>query len=175
MANEAITVDEAYKESDDFVPNPSDMRGTYNTSGLGASERIEEVSSVFEVDKVNVAQEIVDALDPDSPVSSSKVLLPNPVESNEEALDQIETAAERRLEQGAVIGGPGPAERDAALETGDADLRAEGTADEKTSLAAKGTSETAAQSAAKDESTKSADAKSTSTAKSDGGSTSTKK
>jgi hypothetical protein len=117
MADSPVQVGGAYQESEDHVPNPTDMVAQFNTSGLGAHGRIEEVSPIFEVDKVKTAQEILAATDPDNDaVGSDRVLLPNPVEDNDVALDQITELAERRVEKGVVIGGPTPAESEAELE-----------------------------------------------------------
>ncbi len=126
MAQDAITIDDRYFESEDHVPNPADMNAQYNTSGLGAHQKIEEVSSVFEVDKVKVAEQIVGALNPDDlSVTSDRVLLPSVTTDNEVARDEILGAAEARLRQGVVIGGPTPAERGAEEEGSNLDVRAE--------------------------------------------------
>lgn len=112
-----IQVGGAYSEDKDFVPNPTDMVAQFNTSGLGAHGRIEEVSPIFEVDKVKTAAEITAALDPDNDtVPSSRVLLPNLTDDNDVAREEILEAAEARLDKGVVIGGPTPAQREAELE-----------------------------------------------------------
>lgn len=117
MADNPIKVGGAYQESEDHVPNPTDMVAQYNTSGLGAHQRIEEVAPVFEVDKVKTAQEILGALDPkNEAVSSDRVLLPNAVDDNETAKKNLTEVAKGRVKQGVVIGGPTPAEREAELE-----------------------------------------------------------
>src|SRR4051812_3702637 len=73
MADNPIEVGGPYVENEDFVPSATDIQKQYNTSGVGAHDRIEEVSAVFDVDKVKVAQEIKGALDPeDNSVSASR-------------------------------------------------------------------------------------------------------
>ena len=117
MSENPITVGGAYKESDSHVPNPTDMVAQFNTEGVGAHGKIEEVSPIFEVDKVKTAQEIVGALDPDNDaVDSDRVLLPNVEQDNEVAKENLLAVAEKRVEKGVEIGGPTPAEREAALE-----------------------------------------------------------
>lgn len=117
MADNPIKVGGAYKESDDHVPNPTDMVAQFNTSGLGAHGRIEEVAPVFEVDKVKTAQEILGAFDPkNDAVKSDRVLLPEALDDNETAKKNLTEAAEARVKQGVVVGGPTPAEREAELE-----------------------------------------------------------
>jgi hypothetical protein len=86
----------------------------FNTSGVGAHGKIEEVSPIFEVDKVKTAQEILAATDPDNEhVSSDKVLLPDPLGDNETALKTVKQSAQARVDKGVEIGGPTPAEREA--------------------------------------------------------------
>lgn len=117
MANEPIKVGGAYKESEDFTPNPTDMVAQYNTEGVGAHQRIEEVSPIFEVDKVKTSQEILGALDPkNDAVRSDRVLLPEAVSDNETARKEITEVAKNRVKKGVEIGGPTPAQQEAALE-----------------------------------------------------------
>lgn len=117
MSDNPIQVGGAYVENEDHIPNPTDMVAQYNTSGIGAHGKIEEVSPIFETDKVQTAAEIVAALDPENKtVSSDRVLLPETIEDNETARNTLLEAAKSRLEQGVVVGGPTPAEREAELE-----------------------------------------------------------
>lgn len=117
MADEPIKVGGPYVEDENFVPEPTDMVAQFNTEGVGAHGRIEEVSPIFEVDKVKTAQEIQGALDPDNKaVKADRVLLPETVTDNETAKEELLAAADARVEQGVVVGGPTPAEREAALE-----------------------------------------------------------
>lgn len=112
-----IEVGGPYVENDSHVPNPTDIISQFNTSGLGAHGKIEETAAIFEVDKVAVAQEILGALDPkDNTVSSDRVLLPNTDVDNETARKDLKAVAEARVEQGVVIGGPTPAQREAEKE-----------------------------------------------------------
>lgn len=125
-SKDPIEVGGPYVENEDHVPNPADMVNWYNTSGTGASERIEEVSHVFEADKVNVAKEIKAALDPkDTSVPSNRVLLPDDHVDNETAKKELKEAAEARLKEGVVIGGPTPAAREAAEEDNRGDVQEE--------------------------------------------------
>lgn len=124
MSDNPVKVGGAYVESEDHVPNPTDMVAQYNTSGIGAHQRIEEVSPIFEVDKVKVAQEVLGALDPENDsVKSDRVLLPVPLLDNETAKKELIEAAEARVKQGVVVGGPTPAEREAEFD-GDEGVRA---------------------------------------------------
>ena len=112
-----ITVGGPYKESDHHVPDPTDIVQQYNTEGVGAHGKIEEVSPIFTVDKVKVAQEIIGALDPkDTSVSSDRVLLPSVETDNKEAEKAILATAKARVKEGVVIGEATPAEAEAALE-----------------------------------------------------------
>ena len=124
----SVKIGGGYVEDKDHVPNPTDMVSTFNTSGLGAHQRIEEVSPIFEVDKVKTAEQIVAALDPkDTSVSSDRVLLPEATDDNETAKKTLLEAAKERASQDVVVGGPTPAEREAAEET-DGEIRAEANA-----------------------------------------------
>lgn len=114
-----VTVGGAYVENPDFVPNPSDMYGTFNTHGVGAHHDPATVSPIFEVDRNLTAREVLNALDPDSPVSSDRVLLPEAkavvAADDEGAKETLKALAEKRLEKEVVIGGPSEAEKEAAL------------------------------------------------------------
>ena len=113
-----VKVGGAYVENPDFVPNPTDMYGTFNTSGTGAHHDPATVSPIFEVDRNLTAQEIVNALDPEHPTPRDRVVFaePKPVVSadNEAEEKSLREKAEARLEQEVVIGGPTPAEQEAA-------------------------------------------------------------
>lgn len=70
---------EGYKESDDFVPNPTDQFGTLDTSDTAgrAHAKIEEISPIFEVARKQDLAAAQRALDPDDPdVPASMVVLP---------------------------------------------------------------------------------------------------
>lgn len=117
---DGVVVGGEYVENPDFVPNPADMYGTFNTSGTGAHHDPATVSPIFEVDRNKTAQEILNALDEDNPTPSSRVILPEaqPVVSrdDEAAKAEIKALAEARLEKEVVVGGPTPAEEEAAKE-----------------------------------------------------------
>lgn len=112
-----IKVGGGYVENEDHVPNPTDMVAQFNTSGTGAHGRIEEVAPIFEVDKVKTAQEIEAALDPKNDnVPASRVVLPSQIDDNDEAKKDLKERAASRLKKGVEIGGPTPAEDEAAKE-----------------------------------------------------------
>lgn len=114
MSDNPITVGGAYVEDENHVPNPTDMVAQFNTEGVGAHGKIDEVSPIFEVDKVKTAQEILGALDPDNTeVSSDRVLLPNLVDDNDVAREDLLARAEARVKQGVVVGEATPAQREA--------------------------------------------------------------
>jgi hypothetical protein len=114
-----VVVGGAYKERDDFVPNPTDMYGTFNTHGVGAHHDPATVSPIFEADRVRAAQGVIDALDPENPTPSDRVLFAAPVPvlaaDNEAEKEELLKAAQARVDQGVVIGGPSEAEKKAAL------------------------------------------------------------
>lgn len=112
---------EPYVENKDFTPEPTDIRAQFNTSGLGASDRIEETAAVYEQDKVGVAQQITAALDPkDTSVGADKVLLPDTSVTNEAATKDLQDRAKAVLkeEETRVAQHPSPAQQEAA-EKGD--------------------------------------------------------
>lgn len=106
-----------YVENPDFVPNAGDLRKQFNTSGLGASGKIEETSHVFDLDKAATAEQISRALDEgDSSVSGDKVLLsqgPADPDSEKKALLK---SAKARLKKPVIVGGPSPLEEAAGEE-----------------------------------------------------------
>lgn len=117
MSDNPIQVGGPYQESENHVPDPTDIVSQFNTEGVGAHNVIEKVSPIFEVDKVKTAQEIQAALDPENTtVSASKVLLPEGIVDNETAKRDLLAVADARVEKGVVVGGPDPAEEAAALE-----------------------------------------------------------
>jgi hypothetical protein len=117
MADSPITVGGGYVENEDHIPNPTDMVAQFNTSGTGAHGRIEEVAPVFQVDKVKTAQEIQAALDPkNTAVSSDRVLLPSTETDNDAAKKDLKARADATVKAGVVVGGPTPAEEEAALD-----------------------------------------------------------
>lgn len=115
---DGVVVGGAYVENPDFVPDPADMYGTFNTSGTGAHHDPATVSPIFEVDRNKTAREILNALDEDNPTPSSRVILPEakPVlaADDEAAKAELKALAEARLEKTVVVGGPSDAEQQAA-------------------------------------------------------------
>lgn len=117
---DGVVVGGEYVENPDFVPNPADMYGTFNTSGTGAHHDPATVSPIFDVDRNKTAREIVNALDPEHPTPSDRVILPEaqPVVSrdDEAAKAELLKVAKARLEKTVVVGGPSEAEQEAAKE-----------------------------------------------------------
>lgn len=108
-----------YVEDPNFEPNPADLRKQFNTSGLGASHRIEETAAVYEVDKAKTAEQVTRALDGDDrEVSRDRVILPQGDPTPDEAEKSLLKTAKARVKQKVVMGGPTPAE-EAAAEKGD--------------------------------------------------------
>ena len=103
---------EGYRERNDFVPNPTDMRGTLDTSGTAgaAHNRLEDVTAAFEVAKRDDTILAGRALDPqDTAVPSSTVVLPQSVSvvsgDPDAARDRVRQAAEQAKQTPAVISG----------------------------------------------------------------------
>lgn len=131
-----VEVGGGYVENEDFVPNLTDIHGTFNTSGVGAHHDPATVSPIFEADRKATAAQVKAALDPeDDSVDRSKVIFSRPQtiaavdhEAEEESLVK---AADATLADGpAVIGGPTPGEKEAA-KSGDEGEDAAKTAQEK--------------------------------------------
>lgn len=119
-----VTVGGAYKESDDFVPDPTDAFGTLDTSQTAGSAhgKVEAVTPIFEIAKAQNAVTAARALDPnDTEVDSSLVTLPQGMvisESGEqEARDRVAATADTAKSEPVVVGGPNPFQR-AAAESG---------------------------------------------------------
>lgn len=123
----ATTDGAPYVENPDFVPDPTNVYGTYNTSGTGAHEDPNVVSPLYAADRKAVAQQIVSALDPeDQTVDEGTVLFPAPQanvtiqDDNGAAKQALREKAQAVLDEGpVVVGGPAPAEQ-AAAESGEA-------------------------------------------------------
>lgn len=91
-----------YKESDDFVPDPTAVFGTLETSGTagGDNERAEKVTPIFEAAKANdlaYAKRAVDPDDTDVDEATSVVLPDNgrDVDSAREAVRKAASAYEK--------------------------------------------------------------------------------
>ena len=117
---DAAVVGGAYKESDTHVPDPTDLYGTFNTSGTGAHHDPATVSPIFDVDRQATAQQIVAALDPeDDSVAESTVLFSEPQavvsadhEGEREAL--LEKAKARLADGPVEVGGDTHLDKEAA-------------------------------------------------------------
>jgi hypothetical protein len=128
-AEVTLRTSEDYRESDDFVPNPTDQTGTVDTSGTGgmANSRIEEVTPIFELankqDRITAAR----ALDPDDDeVTRSHVVMPTgqvfEALDKDEIIDQARRAATKVVDEDVVMGGPTASQKAAAEDTsGDRD------------------------------------------------------
>lgn len=115
-----------YKESDDFVPNPTDQFGTVDTSGTAgaAHASIEDVTPIFEVARRQNLETAARALDPDDPdVHESLVTMPqgqnlvviDPQEIKDGIVSKAEAAKEEPINLAAFRG---PAAKQ-AQESGD--------------------------------------------------------
>lgn len=129
MAKNKSTVEVGgpYVEDENFVPNPTDIHGVYVTDGVGPHQDPTTISPIFDVDKAAVAQQVVDALDPESPVSASYVSLPEVTtgssEARNEAAESLKAAAQATLDKGPVVVGEAPQVEKDAAETGDEAVR----------------------------------------------------
>lgn len=123
--NPVVETAEAYKESDEHVPSPTDQYGTLDTSGTAgtAHSRLEEVTPVFDVAKKADLATAARALDPnDDSVPASLVVLPEGQQlvagDPEGARKRIENAAAAASKEPVVLGGKTLAQEEAA-ESGD--------------------------------------------------------
>jgi len=103
---------EGYVENEDFVPNPTDLYGTYNTSGVGASDDPATVSPIFAQDKAASAQRFLDALDPDNPYPKDRIIFPDPVpvvSADNDALEaEVKEQAQAAVDAAKEAGTPVP-------------------------------------------------------------------
>lgn len=87
-----------YKESDDFVPDPTAVFGTLETSGTagGDNERAEKVTPIFDAAKANDLAYARRAVDPDDNDvdEASAVVLPDEGRSAEDAREVIRKKAQ---------------------------------------------------------------------------------
>lgn len=120
--NKVVEFGGAYVENTNFVPEASDVHGTFNTSGVGASHDPATISPIFAIDRLTVAAQIKAALDPeDHSVSADKVIFATPTTFTPVDPDAEKAAllakADAALADGPVIvGGPSALEREAAQE-----------------------------------------------------------
>ena len=123
--SDSVKYDQRYVENEDFVPNPADMRAQYDTTGYGGGIN-QAAAPAVALDKVHVAQQVVDALDEDNEeVSESAVLVPADAEDPEAAKEDLKERAQRTLDKGVVVGGLTPEQEKAAEEDKDAAKSAE--------------------------------------------------
>lgn len=105
-----IKVAGPYKESDDHVPNPTDMYRQLNTSGTGSVTNIKDVTPVFDVAQKAAHRQAGAALDPkDDTVDRSAVLLPDNKRDNDEVVKEVKERAkdaEKPVEVGSGYKGP---------------------------------------------------------------------
>ena len=121
--SDAVAVGEApYSESQSFVPNPTDVVGTLDTSATAgaAHGRIESVTPVFDIAKRENALVAARAVDPDDDsVSISAVTLPGGEMNREEAITLLKEKA--ATAKPVVLGGPNEFQEQAAEDTSSAD------------------------------------------------------
>jgi len=93
-----------YEEDKDFIPNPTDAMGTFDTSGTAgtAHARIEEVTPIFDVAKAQDLAVAAKALDPEDDTSASLVVLPEGIRvvqgDPEAATERVRAAAKASAE-----------------------------------------------------------------------------
>jgi len=69
---------DGYKESDDHVPNPTDMTGVVDTTGTGGPQDANDVTAIFAEARKADLETAQRALDPkDDDVPSSLVVMPD--------------------------------------------------------------------------------------------------
>lgn len=126
-AKDGVVIGGVYKESDTHVPNPTDMYGALNTSGVGANEDLAAVSPIFAADRKAVAADILRALNPkDNSVSDARLLFSDdPEVDHAEEAKALKALAKAALANPVEVGGPTAAEKDAALKGEDGTAAAE--------------------------------------------------
>lgn len=90
-----------YQESEDHVPNPLDVRGTFQTTRTGVPQNHEALSEVFAADRAATAQRIVDTLD--GKANAQIVYAEDEDREDQEA--RLREAAEAELEHEHEAGG----------------------------------------------------------------------
>lgn len=65
-----------YAAPEGFVPNPTDVYGTWDTTNTGGTSRIEDTTPIFDIAKVQDAKVALKALDPEDPTPRSLVVGP---------------------------------------------------------------------------------------------------
>lgn len=97
-----------YKESDAHVPNPYDLTGTVNTTGIGSHQNLATASAVVEADKQASAKSVLDG-------EAEVVFAGDSVPSQEDQIESLEKVAKKKADEApVVVGGPTPDEAAAA-------------------------------------------------------------
>lgn len=106
-----------YREREDYKPDPTFQYGTLNTTGVAGdlSGNINEVSPVFAEARATNLLAARDALDPESPVATELVAVPQGT-SAEEAREQIDKAIADAEANPVQVGGLTPAQKEAATD-----------------------------------------------------------
>lgn len=117
----AVVNEGPYSENENHVPHPTDQFGTFDTSGTAGAAHadLRAVSPIFDVAE---AQDIVTAaraLDPDDPdVPEHLVVLPSgtkmEVIDHDAVKERIRAKAEAAVSEPVKVGGPSPAQEEAA-------------------------------------------------------------
>lgn len=101
-----------YVENEKFTPNPTDMRGTFQTTRTGVPQNPDAVSEVFRQDRHAAAKRMKEAVENDG-----DILYSGDASSREEQKAAVVQRAERALEDGEPEpGGPTKAQKEAAEE-----------------------------------------------------------
>lgn len=110
----AETKDNVYVENEDFTPDPTDLRGTFNTTRTGVPHNPDAASEVFVQDRYAAAQSAKRALDGEG----GELLYTESDTSVEAEQERVRKVVERRLADGEPVpGAPTEAEQEAAQET----------------------------------------------------------
>lgn len=118
-----------YKESDAHVPNPYDLTGTVNTTGIGSHQNLATASAVVEADKQASAKSVLDG-------EAEVVFAGDSVPSQEDQIESLEKVAKKKADEApVVVGGPTPDEA-AAAKTDGTDAKTDGTESESDSKTA---------------------------------------
>lgn len=101
-----------YVENEKFTPNPTDMRGTFQTTRTGVPQNPDAASEVFRQDRHAAAERMKEAAENDG-----DILYAGDAPSREEQKEAVVKRAERALKGGEPKpGGPTKAQQEAAQE-----------------------------------------------------------
>lgn len=120
MTDTKVKQDKRYAESDDHTPNPTDQYGTLDTSGTAgaAHNQVNEVTPIFEIARKQDLETAAKALDPNDPTPEHLVVLPPSqvlhTADPEKAREHLKKKAEAETKKPVVVGGPTPAQQEAA-------------------------------------------------------------